>query len=116
MEIPTTFMDLLKLLGSPLFVGIVISLLASRWSWFVAQTNEVKFWLTGLICVVLPILSQATLTYLPPEWVTFCETWWPSVVIGMGVWVSSQAWYLILGKQAQVDQLTDAHIGEKVVQ
>lgn len=103
MEIPSTFVELLKLLGSPLFAGIVISLLATRWQWFQSQSSQVKFWLTGLVCVLLPIVSQAALTYLPADVVAFCETWWPSVVIGMGVWVSSQAWYQIFGKKSETE-------------
>jgi hypothetical protein len=103
-EIPATFLDFLKLIGTPLFLGIVISLLSSRWVWFVAQTNEVKFWLTGLVCIALPILSQAALTYIPQGAVTVIEAWWPAVVAGMGVWVTSQAWYFIFGDKQTVSK------------
>ena len=112
MDIPATFIDAVKLIGSPLFVGIAVSLIANRFAWFKSQTGTVKFWLTGFFCVFLPVLSQAILTFVPVEAVKFLEAWWPSVVVGLGVWVSSQAWFEIFGNKSNISQVIEAHIGE----
>ena len=100
MTLPTTFLDFLNLIGSPVFLGVVLSLLATRWQWFNDQSNSVKFWLTGLICVILPVLSQVGITYIPANVMTIIGQWWPTVMIGVGAWVSSQAWYIIFGPKA----------------
>jgi hypothetical protein len=92
MEIPATFADLLKLIGSPIFIGIVLSLIIKQWVWFANQQPTVKWLFVGAICIVLPILSRALTLYLPPSVLLFIEDWWPTLAVGLGIWVTSQVW------------------------
>jgi hypothetical protein len=97
MEIPNTFKEFLTLIGSPIFIGVVISVLLVRWEWFVNLPNKAKFWLVGVICVFLPIASQALVLYLPAGVVVFIEFWWPPFVVGVGMWTSTQIWNILFG-------------------
>jgi len=107
MELPNTFKDFLTLLGSPLFIGVIISVLLVRWAWFVNLATQAKFWLVGLLCLGLPILSQVLLLYIPAPVVTFLEQWWPTVIIGMGIWMSSQIWNQLFGVNGAVNKATN---------
>jgi hypothetical protein len=104
MELPSTFKDLLTMIGSPLFIGVILSVLLVRWQWFVNLGNKTKFWLTGLVCILPPILSRILVLYLPVGAVDFIEQWYPTVLIGAGVWVSSQAWNKLFGANGAVSK------------
>jgi hypothetical protein len=98
MELPITFMGLLTVIGSPVFIGIIISVILVRMTWFV-DLNKPKFWIVGAICIGLPIISRLLILYLPLTVVDFLEFWWPTVVTGMGVWTSSQIWNIFFGEK-----------------
>jgi len=102
MEIPSTFKDFLTLIGSPVFIGVVISVLLVRWAWFVNLPSKSKFWIVGAVSVLLPIASQALVLYLPLGVVEFLEKWWPPFVIGIGVWTSTQIWNNLFGADGAV--------------
>ena len=107
MELPTTFSDFLVLIGSPLFVGVILSVLLVRWPWFVNLGTQAKFWIVGLVSLGLPILSQVLLLYIPADIVLFIEGWWPPIVIGMGIWMSSQVWNKLFGIDGAVSRATN---------
>jgi len=98
-EIPKTFMDVVGLLGSPLLIGVVLSLMFKEWVWFINQKTWVKWVMTLGVCVFLPIISTALKLYLPASAWTFLEQWWPVVASGLAVWVASQVWNQIYNKQ-----------------
>lgn len=101
MDIPKTFADLIVLIGSPLFIGVVMSLLIKEWVWFQDKAKWVKWAITLGICIILPVISQALRLYLPPAAWAFLEQWWPVVASGMGVWVASQVWNQFVNKKAE---------------
>ncbi|MBA4420257.1 MAG: hypothetical protein C0391_03845 [Anaerolinea sp.] len=113
MELPTTFQAFLTLLGSPIFIGVIISVLLIRWAWFVNLQTKAKFWIVGAISLGLPIISRLLIIYLPGQVVVFVETWWPTLVGGMGIWMSSQVWNKLFGadgaisKASTIKQLND---------
>lgn len=102
MELPSSFQAFLTWIGSPVFIGIIISVLLVRWEWFVNLSNQAKFWIVGGVSMFLPILSRALILYLPVNAVAFIEDWWPTLVIGAGVWVSSQVWNLMFGANGAI--------------
>jgi len=104
MELPATFKDFLTLIGSPVFVGVVLSVILVRWQWFVNLQNKVKFWLVGAVCLFFPIASRALTLYLPAGVVDFIEQWYPTVVIGMGIWMSSQVWNKLFGADGAISK------------
>ena len=102
MEIPSTFKDFLTLIGSPVFIGVVISVLLVRWAWFVNLPSKAKFWIVGAISILFPIASQALVLYLPAGVVVFIEFWWPPFVIGIGIWTSTQVWNNLFGERGAI--------------
>lgn len=102
--LPNTFKDFLTLIGSPIFIGIILSVLLVRWAWFVNLSNTYKFWITGLVCIVLPLVSRALTLYLPANVVLFIEDWFPTLVIGAGVWTSSQIWNKLFGADGAISR------------
>jgi phosphoglycerol transferase MdoB-like AlkP superfamily enzyme len=103
---PSTFMEFLKLLGSPLFIGIIVSVILVKWQWFNSLGAKLKFWLTGLVCVGLPILSGVAVEYMTPAVLAFAEHWYPFLVIGMGVWASATGWNKLFGIKGAVSKDT----------
>jgi len=104
MELPNTFKDFLTLIGSPVFIGVIISFVLVRWAWFVNLTSKAKFWLVGGISIVLPIASRALTLYLPTGVVDFIEQWYPALVVGMGIWMSSQVWNKLFGEDGAISR------------
>jgi hypothetical protein len=98
-EIPKTFMQVVQLLGSPLLLGVVLSLMFKEWVWFIAQKPWVKWLMTLGVCLFLPILSQVLQEYLPASAWNFLEHWWPVAAGGLAVWVASQVWNQIYNKK-----------------
>jgi hypothetical protein len=98
-EIPKTFMAVVQLLGSPILLGVVLSLMFKEWVWFIGQKTWVKWVMTLGLCVFLPIISQALQLYLPAAAWQFLEQWWPIVASGLAVWVASQVWNQIYNKK-----------------
>ena len=99
MELPSTFKEFLVMIGSPVFIGVILSFLLVRWQWFVNLQNKTKFWIVGLVCIILPIISRALTLYLPIGVVAFVEEWYPTLVVGMGIWMSSQVWNKLFGAE-----------------
>ena len=104
MTIPDTFKEFLSLIGSPVFIGIILSFVLVRWTWFVNLSSKLKFWLVGGVSLLLPIASKAATLYLPTAFVDFVEFWWPTVVIGMGVWTTSQVWNKLFGENGAISK------------
>jgi len=104
MELPATFADFLSLIGSPIFIGVILSVILVRWTWFVNLSNKAKFWIVGAVSILLPIISQALVLYLPTGVSAFLEQWYPTVVIGMGVWMSSQVWNKLFGADGAISK------------
>ena len=104
MELPNTFKEFLSLIGSPVFIGIILSFVLVRWTWFVNLSSKLKFWSVGAVSLLLPITSKAATLYLPTAFVDFVEFWWPTVVIGMGIWTTSQAWNKLFGEKGAISR------------
>jgi len=104
MVLPETFKDFLSLIGSPVFIGVILSVVLVRWAWFVNLSNKAKFWIVGGVSILLPILSRALTLYLPAGMVDFIEQWFPTVVIGMGIWMSSQVWNKLFGSEGAISK------------
>lgn len=104
MELPSTFQEFLTMLGSPIFIGVIISVLLVRWPWYAGLTNKAKFWIVGAISILLPVLSHVLILYVPAQVNAVIEQWWPTVVGGMGIWMSSQVWNKLFGTQGAISR------------
>lgn len=104
MTLPSTFKDFLTMIGSPVFIGVILSIILVRWQWFVNLQNKTKFWIVGAISILLPIISRALTLYLPSSAVDFIEQWFPTVIIGIGVWTSSQVWNKLFGADGAISR------------
>ena len=71
--LPGTFTGFLQLLGSAIFIGPAISILAKKWTWFQGLSKSAKFGMVFAICMILPLGSHALLTYLSPGVIAVIE-------------------------------------------
>lgn len=101
MDIPKTFSDLLNTIGSPIFIGLVITFLLKEVPAFAKAKPWVKWTVTLLLSIFLPVASRALMLYLPPDVRAFMDQWWPTVAIGLGVWLSSQLGYQFITSKQQ---------------
>jgi len=104
MELPNSFSEFLVFIGSPTFIGVIVSVVLVKWAWFVNLESQIKFWIVGGVSVLLPIISRALIIYLPAGALEFINEWYPTIVIGMGVWVSSQVWNKLFGLDGAVSE------------
>lgn len=113
-ELPQTFIEFVKLIGTPFFIGVMVSLVINYWAWFNKKSSAVKRIIVFFICVGFPIVSQLLLLYLPAAAIAFLEFWWPVLMIGVGSFIASQGWHAATKNklnQVPVAQLTT---GKKV--
>jgi hypothetical protein len=92
-ELPQTFIEFLKLIGSPVFIGVAVSLLVRESPWFELQKPIKKVLVVFGICMGFPIISNVLLLYLPVAVVAFLEMWWPVLMTGVGAFIASQIWH-----------------------
>jgi hypothetical protein len=100
MAIPETFLDVIKIIGSPVLIGIVLSLMLKEWTWFAGQKPAVKWSVTLAVSVLLPVLSQVLITCLPASWMVVMEWIWVPARVGLAAWAVSQGWNVVINNRA----------------
>lgn len=104
--LPGTFTGFLQLLGSAIFIGPAISILAKKWTWFQGLSKSAKFGMVFAICMILPLGSHALLTYLSPGVIAVMKSWWPYVLVGFGVFTGTQIWWEVFGDNTAPASIT----------
>jgi len=61
----TSLLELMKYFGSPIFVGMFISFVAAKSTWFQKQSSDSKAVIIIVTCAFFGLLSFALVTYVP---------------------------------------------------
>lgn len=86
----SSFLDVVKLLAGGGGLGAIIAFVFERLGWFQGLSPKGKFWLVLAMCLILPIMAQSALIFIPSSVWQFLEQYWPGVLAGFVAWISSQ--------------------------
>lgn len=75
--------------------GAVIAFLFERMDWFQQLGAKAKWWIVFSVTILLPVLAQAALDFVPAAtWVTI-EPYWQALGYGFVAWASTQATHIL---------------------
>jgi hypothetical protein len=95
-----TLIDALRLIGTTVGAGMVISFLLTRVTWFKNLTGERRFWVVFALCMVIPLAATLALRLIPATVLQDLEPYWQSIAAGFIVFIGSQVQYaLTAGRQ-----------------
>lgn len=89
-KIPT-LIDALRLLGTTVGAGMVISFLLTRVEWFKALTGERRFWIVLGLSQIVPLAATLVVQLVPAATLIALEPYWQSLAAGFIVFIGSQA-------------------------
>ena len=70
---------------------LLVAFLLERVVWFQKLSAEAKKWVVPAIFVVLPILAQVALQFVPADAWALLEPYWNAIALGFVGYVGSQA-------------------------
>lgn len=96
-EPPTvpSLLDTLRLLGTTVGAGMVISFLLTRVPWFKTLTGDRRFWIVLGLSMLIPIAATLALQFIPASTLIALEPLWQSVAAGFIVFIGSQVQYAL---------------------
>jgi hypothetical protein len=86
--------EVITLLAQGLGTGLVLAFLFERFSWFQNMSPNTKWWVVFVCSLVLPVLAQIALDFVPPEVWARLEPYWRALAGGFVAWAGSQAAHL----------------------
>ncbi len=94
-EPPTvpTLVDALRLLGTTVGAGMVISFLLTRVDWFKALTGDKRFQIVFGLSMLIPFAATLVTQLVPATVLIALEPYWQSLAAGFIVFIGSQAQY-----------------------
>jgi hypothetical protein len=94
MEVPN-FSGVLTLLAQGIGVGGILAFLFEQFTFFQNLPSKTKWWVMIGVNLLLPLIAQALLQFVPAEvWVAI-EPYWRSLALGFLAWAGSQAVHLL---------------------
>ncbi len=94
-EIPS-FGDALRLLGTTVGIGAVVSFLLSQMDRFQGVGPQAKFWIVLIVSLVLPVAATAVVQLVPAETLKALEPYWQALSAGFLVFLGTQGMYALL--------------------
>jgi hypothetical protein len=101
-----TLVTVLTMLASGAGVGVVISFLFTKFTWFNTLSSSAKSWIVFGMAIGLPVAATAALQFIPAGVWTQLEPYWQAIATGFLIWAGSQAVYVV-NKRLALD--TDVH-------
>lgn len=111
-QIPLTIVELFKFIGTPVFIGVLVSFLLERVPWFQNLSSDVKALVALLLSVLLPILSYVLLNYVPASFVEALQPWYAAAVTGVIGFIGSQVWHKLFKPESYI-MLSDMEGGDE---
>ena len=96
-KIPT-LIDALRLAGTTVGAGMVISFLLSKVTWFTLLTGEKRFWTVFALAQGIPLAATLIVQLVPASVLVSLEPYWQSLSAGFIVFIGSQAQYFLSQK------------------
>jgi len=88
-QVPT-LIEFVRDVAAGAWAPLLISFLLEHVAWFQKLNTEAKKWTVPVIFVVLPVVGQIALQYVPAEVWTALEPFWNSLAMGFVGYVGSQ--------------------------
>jgi len=92
-QIPLTIVELFKFIGTPVFIGFLVSFLLERVPAFQLLSSDVKALVSLVLAVLLPIFSYALLNYVPEPLINALQPWYAAAITGVIGFIGSQVWH-----------------------
>lgn len=102
-QIPLTVLELFKFLGTPVFIGFLVSFLLERVPWFQQLNSDAKALVALLLAIVLPIVSYALLNYVPASFVEAVQPWYAAAITGIIGFIGSQVWHKLFKPETYIE-------------
>jgi len=83
--------DAVSMLAGGLGLGAVVAFMLEKPGWFAKLPSQVKWWIVFGTCVILPVLAQVALQFIPAEVWVVLDPYWKSIAYGFLAWAGSQA-------------------------
>lgn len=99
-KIPT-LIDALRLAGTTVGAGMVISFLLTRVNWFSSLTGEKRFWIVFAMAQGVPLAATLIVQLVPASVLISLEPYWQSLSAGFIVFIGTQAQYFLQQKKPQ---------------
>lgn len=93
-KIPT-LIDALRLAGTTVGAGMVISFLLTRVEWFKILTGDKRFWVVFALAQGVPLLATLIVQLVPAAVLISLEPYWQSLSAGFIVFIGTQAQYFL---------------------
>ncbi len=90
-----TLIDALRLAGTTVGAGMVISFLLTRVEWFKALTGDKRFWVVFALAQGVPLLATLIVQLVPAAVLISLEPYWQSLSAGFIVFIGTQAQYFL---------------------
>ncbi len=87
--------QVLKMLAQGIGVGAVIAFGFEKVKWFQAMGAETKWWTILGVSLVLPILAEIALQFVPAATWALLEPYWMAIASGFLAWAGSQTVHLV---------------------
>lgn len=93
-QIPT-LIDALRLLGTTVGAGMVISFLLTKVDWFKNLAGEKRFWVVFGLAQGVPLVATLIINLVPASALAALEPYWQSLAAGFIVFIGTQAQYFL---------------------
>lgn len=94
-----SLVQVLTLLAQGVGVGATLSFLFEHIKWFQAQTPELKWWIVLGLSLLLPVLAQVAVSFIPDTFWEAIEPFWQALVAGFLIWAGSQGTHILVNKK-----------------
>lgn len=109
--IPVTLIELFKFIGTPVFVGFIVSFLLENVQAFQDLTRYAKAAAALVVVVLLSLLSYWLVNYVPTAFIQALEPWYAAAVTGVIGFIASQVWHKVFNQtptiEVNAEQLTE---------
>ncbi len=95
---PGDFGSFLTFIGSGVFIGFVLSIVAENVALFQKLSSGWKIAVLGAIAIALALVSHLAVTYIPAGIVTAAEPYYQVVVNAVVILLASKAYHAVAGK------------------
>lgn len=89
MDVPS-LIEFLRDMAAGAWGPVIVAFLLEHIPWFQNLGSETKKWTTLALFVVLPILAQVALQYIPSDVFASLEPFWSALALGFIGWLGSQ--------------------------
>jgi len=85
-----SLVEVLAMLAQGLGTGAILAFLFENFGWFQRLEGQAKWWFVFGVSIVLPLLAQVALQFVPADVWAMLEPYWKALALGFLSWAGSQ--------------------------